>query len=225
MSLAAILGAYRCPPISSRTRNVAPFQLYLAPALTLHTAHPNLALTHRCSSGCLGMALLCTAPDPDSPPTASSDETARDWKEIEDEDDNMLVKLQQEPWRQAFFDDLQSQIPNICGIVSHHLSLSLFQQCEVSDRSEWLYGSFNVCIPINVTNWRKQRLLLRCPLPYMLGGPDGLDEKIRCEAATFAWISENCPRVPIPHLWGFGLPNGSSVCLVISRGNIKLTWV
>ncbi|KAL2433586.1 hypothetical protein ABEF95_007067 [Exophiala dermatitidis] len=154
------------------------------------------------------MAFLC-APDPHSPPTASSDEIAQ-WKEIEDEDDNMLVKLQQEPWRQAFLNDLQSRIPNICGIVSHHLSLRRFQQCEVSDRSEWLYGSFNVCIPINVTNWRKQRLLLRCPLPYILGGPDGLDEKIRCEAATFAWISENCPRAPIPHLWGFGLPNSSS---------------
>lgn len=222
MSLATILGAYRCSPISLRTPSVAPFQLYLAPALTLHKPHPNLASTQKCSY--LGMAFLC-APVPDSPPTTSSDETAQDWKEIEDEDDNMLVKLQQEPWRQAFFNDLQSQIPNICGIVSHHLSLSWFQQCKVSDRSDWLYGSFNACIPITVTNWRKQRLLLRCPLPYMLGGPDGLDEKIRCEAATFAWISENCPRVPIPHLWGFGLPNGSSVCLIASHGHSKLTWV
>lgn len=169
------------------------------------------------------MALLREL-DLDSPSSASpADRNAQDWKEIEEEDDDMLVKLQQEPLRQAFSDDLQSQIPNICGIVSHHLSLSRFQQCEVSDRSEWLYGSFNTCIPINITNWRKQRLLLRCPFPYMLGGPDGLDEKIRCEAATFAWTSENCPRVPIPYLWGFGLPNGSSVCLITIYWDRRLT--
>ncbi|KAK5230864.1 hypothetical protein LTR72_000043 [Exophiala xenobiotica] len=156
------------------------------------------------------MALLRVI-DLDAPSSASpAGGKAEVWKEIEEEDDNMLVKLQEEPLRKAFFDDLQSQIPNICGIVSHHLFLSRLQQCEVADRSEWLYGSFNTCIPINITNWRKQRLMLRCPFPFMLGGPDGLDEKIRCEAATFAWISENCPRLPIPHLWGFGLPNGTS---------------
>jgi hypothetical protein len=103
-------------------------------------------------------------------PSSAADRKAQ---EIEEEDDIMLVKLQREPLRQAFSDDLQSQIPNICGIVSHHLSLSRSQQCEVSDRSDWLYGSFNTCIPVNITNWRKQRLLLRCPLPYILGGPEG----------------------------------------------------
>lgn len=37
------------------------------------------------------------------------------------------------------------------------------------------------------------------------------EEKIRCEAATFIWIQENCPTVTIPHLWGFGLPDGKNV--------------
>lgn len=136
------------------------------------------------------------------------------WKDIEEDDDNMLVKLEHEPLRQAYLDDLQSQIPSICGIVSHHLSLSRSQQCEVSDRSKWLCGSSNACIPINITNWRKPRLLLRCRLPYMLGELDGLDEKIRCEVATFAWISKYCSRVLIPYLWGFELPNGLSVGLM-----------
>lgn len=153
--------------------------------------------------------------DLDTSSSASpADSKSQHWKDIEEEDDNMLVKLEHEPLRQVYLNDLQAQIPSICGIVAHHLSLSRSQQCEVSDRSKWLCGSFNACIPISVTNWRTQRLLLRCPLPYMLGGPDALDEKIRCEAATFAWISENCTRVPIPHLWGFGLPNGLSVGLM-----------
>jgi len=132
--------------------------------------------------------LRVTDPESSSSAAPANNSKAQLWEEIEEDDDNMIVKLKQESLRQAFSDDLQSQMPNICGIVSHHLSLSRFQQCEVSDRSKWLYGSFNACIPIRITNWRQQRLLLRYPLPYMLGGLDGLDEKIRCEAATFAWI-------------------------------------
>lgn len=133
------------------------------------------------------------------------------WKEIEEEDDNMLVKLPRPRLEEALYDYLQAHAFEIERIVRHHLSLGKHQRCEISPRADWLHGSFNACIPITVTNWRAQRVLLRCPFPHMFGGLAGLDEKIRCEAATFAWISQNCPRVPIPHLWGFGLPSGLSV--------------
>ena len=145
--------------------------------------------------------------------SAPTDRKAKEWEEIEEEDDNMLVKLQWEPWRQAFFDELECQIPSIRRLVTHHVPLSRSQQCEVSHRSEWQHGDFNVCVPINIANWRKQRLMLRCPFPFMLGGSDGLDEKIRCDAATYIWTSQSSPRVPLPRLWGFGLPNGLSVRL------------
>ncbi|KAJ4527924.1 hypothetical protein HRR83_000676 [Exophiala dermatitidis] len=132
------------------------------------------------------------------------------WEEVEEEDDNMLVKLPRNRLREEFLDDIQQHTSDIGGIVAHHLSLSKTQQCRIADRAEWLYGDFNACIPITVSNWRAQRLLLRCPFPHMVGQPFGLDEKIRCEAATFAWISSNCSEVPTPRLWGFGLPNGLS---------------
>lgn len=132
-------------------------------------------------------------------------------EEIEEEDDNMLIKLQRPRLREELLNTLEEHTSDIRGIVSDHLSLSQIQQCRISDRSQWLYGDFNACIPITVTNWREQRLLLRCPFPYMVGDVSGLDEKVRCEAATFAWISINCPQVPTPRLWGFGLPDGLSV--------------
>jgi hypothetical protein len=33
-------------------------------------------------------------------------------------------------------------------------------------------------------------------------------EKQRCEVATFAWIQEHCPHVPMLRLWGFGFVDG-----------------
>lgn len=32
--------------------------------------------------------------------------------------------------------------------------------------------------------------------------PGNADEKLRTEVATFIWIQENCPSIPIPFLWG-----------------------
>jgi hypothetical protein len=51
-------------------------------------------------------------------------------------------------------------------------------------------------------------------LPYRIGEdccPGNGDEKVRCEAGTYAWLQENCPTVPIPRLYGFGLSTGQTV--------------
>lgn len=77
----------------------------------------------------------------------------------------------------------------------------------------WQY----VCVPVNVHNWKRhpgKRLALRVPLPYKFGEsshPGHIQEKILTEAATFAWVQQHCPDVPIPFLWGYGIPGGQSV--------------
>jgi hypothetical protein len=111
-------------------------------------------------------------------------------------------------------EDLQSRTDEIERVVTQHVSLQPGQHCTVAPPSDWLCGSFNVCVPIRLSGPRAHRLLIKCPLPHRLGGlvdPRLLDEKVRCEAASFAWISQNCPRVPIPRLWGFALSNGLTV--------------
>ena len=48
--------------------------------------------------------------------------------------------------------------------------------------------------------------MIRFALPYKVGQEDflgNMDEKLRCEAATYIWIQENCPDVPVPTLLGF----------------------
>ena len=58
--------------------------------------------------------------------------------------------------------------------------------------------------------------MFRFSLPYKvgeLGYPGNADEKLRCEAAMYIYIQENCPDVPILKLWGFGFKNGSIVRL------------
>ncbi|KAG7120734.1 hypothetical protein HYQ45_014778 [Verticillium longisporum] len=35
-----------------------------------------------------------------------------------------------------------------------------------------------------------------------------MDEKLRCEVATYIWIQEHCPDIPIPKLHAFGFTDG-----------------
>jgi hypothetical protein len=85
---------------------------------------------------------------------------------------------------------------------------------------EWIHGSFNVCIRVDVGGQERnsaKQLMVRFPLPYRIGEdccPGNADEKVRCEAGTYAWLEENCATVPIPQLYGFGLSNGQTVCPV-----------
>ena len=45
------------------------------------------------------------------------------------------------------------------------------------------------------------------------------EEKLRTEAASFAWISKHCTHVPIPTLRGVGLPNGLTMSFKRTLGN------
>ncbi|KAE8407861.1 hypothetical protein BDV37DRAFT_268992 [Aspergillus pseudonomiae] len=76
-------------------------------------------------------------------------------------------------------------------------------------------NSYNVCIPVYIDPLSEEVVLIRIPLPFKIGeafNPGNMDEKLRCEVATYIWIRENCLTVPIPSLYGFAFPNRLTVC-------------
>ncbi|KAH8723918.1 hypothetical protein GQ44DRAFT_740665 [Phaeosphaeriaceae sp. PMI808] len=61
---------------------------------------------------------------------------------------------------------------------------------------------------------------MRCPIPHKLAEaryPGTVDEKLSCEVGTYAWMQENSPNVPIPHLFGFGFSDGRHYTHAIHR--------
>lgn len=110
------------------------------------------------------------------------------------------------------------------AVAAHHLNLS--STCyRVSDRKEWLSGTFNVCIPIYVDNKQDPSFLLRLPLPHRVGenvNTGNADEKILCEVGTYSWLQHNCPEIPIPRLHGYGLSTGQKVSKPPFYGRIPL---
>ncbi|KAL2864971.1 uncharacterized protein BJX67DRAFT_389567 [Aspergillus lucknowensis] len=134
-----------------------------------------------------------------------------------DKEANILHQLKYPEQKAEFFGLLESHRDWIQAIVAYHLNLPV-NACRVADSGDWLSGSCNVCIPVTVsglnpTSQPGNRVLIRFPLPYRIGefsNPGNSDEKVRCEAGTYAWLEENCPDIPIPRLYGFGMGTGET---------------
>ncbi|EER28632.1 hypothetical protein D8B26_001096 [Coccidioides posadasii str. Silveira] len=131
---------------------------------------------------------------------------------------NILHQLGYYEQQNSFFSHLNDNRSWMKQIVAHHLGLPSSDVCHIAERQDWLNGSFNVCVPVTIDNWKCKeqpgnRVLLRFPLPYRVGGASqegNGNEKIQCEAGTYAWLQENCPEVPIPQLYGFALSTGET---------------
>ena len=133
--------------------------------------------------------------------------------EAREEEDDILQQLGYPQQRIKFCVSILNREDEFLDLVASHLNIDR-KTCTLSEVGEWRHGSFNFSIPIYV-NWKgRTRLILRVPLPYKVGEsryPGNIDEKLRCEAATYIYIQEHCPDVPIPKLWGFGFTDGSNV--------------
>ena len=106
------------------------------------------------------------------------------------------------------YQSLWDQRQTIQALVRHHLRLSNQDTCIVNAKAQWIRGSFNICIPIEVRSTRcHKKLIFRCPMPHKLAEdkyPGTVDEKLSSEVGTYAWIQHQCPDIRIPHLYGFG---------------------
>lgn len=137
------------------------------------------------------------------------------------EEHDMLQRLTYWQKRFDFLVYLREHRAEIEAVVSYHLGLNGKGSCYIAPLNDWIHGSFNMCLPVYVKNWRnhiEKRVMIRFPLPYKLGEetcPGNVDEKLRCEAATYIWIQENCPDVPIPQLLGFAFSGN----LRVSQGS------
>nr|POE72962.1 hypothetical protein CFP56_30901 [Quercus suber] len=132
--------------------------------------------------------------------------------------DDVLLELSFPSQEAKFFEYLESCRHKIENIVAWHLKLDEQEIPNMAPRHAWMRGNFNINIPVHINNWSRKplkRVLIRIPLPYKLGQAqyrDNVDEKLRCEVATIVWLLDHFPLVPVPALWGFGFPTGSSVC-------------
>lgn len=134
------------------------------------------------------------------------------YEEARQRETNTLHQLTYPKAQLEFYNFLYRRQILIQKRVAHHLNVPS-STCQVAAPKDWMQGSFNLCIPVTLAD--SKRVLIRFPLPYRVGDkvcPGNADEKVRCEAATYVWMQKECPRIPIPRLYGFALSSGQCVC-------------
>jgi hypothetical protein len=136
----------------------------------------------------------------------------------DDDSHNMLVELTYPDKEAKFFDFIHSRSSLIESRVSHHLHVSRSRCHMDKDHNQWMKGSFNLCVPVKIDGFG--RVIVRLPFLYRVGGKENGDEKVRCEAGTYAWMQQNSPMVPIPRLHGFALASGHCV-----RDMVGTIWI
>ncbi|KKK22777.1 hypothetical protein ARAM_007695 [Aspergillus rambellii] len=137
-----------------------------------------------------------------------------------EEDANIVHELGYQDAKVRYLTYLYQHRTLIESIVACHLGLTSANSCRLAEVEDWIDGSFNICIRVDVYRIDQilgQQVMIRFPLPYRVGQnvcPGNADEKIHYETGTYAWLQENCPDIPIPRLYGFGLSTGKTFTLL-----------
>jgi hypothetical protein len=129
---------------------------------------------------------------------------------------NILARLQRSHATKQLYQDLWRERTTIEAITAHHLGGIETSACKVQEPDTWLMGQFNICVIVHVhrSDDTTAKMIFRCPMPHKVGeqySPGAVDEKMRAEVATYAWIEAHCPDIPIPCLRGFGFSRGLQV--------------
>jgi len=120
-----------------------------------------------------------------------------------------------------FCKTLETHRPQLEALIARHLGIPL-TDFDLLGQDNWIWGSFNICLQLNIrrtprTSKLPLQAILRFPLPFRCGeeySPGNVEEKLRCEAATYIWLQRNCPSIPTPRLLAMGFPRAESVCLL-----------
>lgn len=109
-----------------------------------------------------------------------------------DQDANVLHELGYQHEKIQYFTHLYRNRGLIESMVAKQLGITAIDACHLVDLEDWIDGSFNVCIRVDIdtrARFPKKQVMIRFPLPYRVGEkpcPGNADEKIRCEAGTYA---------------------------------------
>jgi len=146
------------------------------------------------------------------------------WKELTEkqalaEDWDMIPTLTAFAKTREFCQYLDCHRDQLEGLISRHLGIPSTEFVLLSQEC-WVWGSFNLCMPIDIKRTHRSSTLppqaiLRIPLPFRCGedySPGNVEEKLRCEAATYIWLQRFIPSIPTPRLLAIGFRGAESVC-------------
>jgi hypothetical protein len=149
------------------------------------------------------------------------------WKQVTeeealDDDWDMIPTLTAFAKTRQFCQRLEDNRAQLENLIARHLGVPV-SDFVLLGQEHWVWGSFNICLPLDInrthnTSHLPLQAILRFALPFRCGeeySPGNVEEKLRCEAATYIWLQRHCPSIPTPRLLAMGFPGIESVCRVL----------
>ncbi|EGX88183.1 hypothetical protein CCM_09319 [Cordyceps militaris CM01] len=149
---------------------------------------------------------------PPEPPADTSESWPSDTSSLVaaiESEENKLVSRHFPHLQEQFYSSINAQKGELEDLICNLLQVP---SCRIIPSRLWRSGSFNVAILVRLPFGKN--VYLRLPFLHRLGEhtfPGNAEEKLRTEIATYLWLQEHCPDVPIPSLYAFGFPDGSIV--------------
>ena len=124
-------------------------------------------------------------------------------------DDNVIHESEYFEATKQQAQQLIAEQDTIKALTRHHMGIGAGARVMI-DFEKCTIGNFNICFPLTIkhSDAPPLKLYFRCAMPHKLGelrSAGAVDEKMRCEVATYAWMQQNCSDIRIPYLYGFGL--------------------
>ncbi|KAH1383121.1 hypothetical protein KXX10_005838 [Aspergillus fumigatus] len=166
-----------------------------------------------------------------------------------EQDANILHQLGYRDQKIRYFTHLYRSRKQIESIVAHHLGLRSADTCRMVEVENWIHGSFNVCIRVDVDGQRGdpgKQVMIRFPLPYRIGEdscPGNADEKFtvldnlpfitrviqRLRRRLLKWLNYHSPSPYVQHQTNDKIVLGTPYLLIEyidpSRGKmLSETW-
>lgn len=82
---------------------------------------------------------------------------------------NVLPELTYPDKMSDFINYLLVHRREVEDIVSSYLGLTGIEKCCLAFHTNWMCGSFNLCLPVSIINWKRRpggKVLVRFPLPF-----------------------------------------------------------
>ncbi|EJP62982.1 phosphotransferase enzyme family protein [Beauveria bassiana ARSEF 2860] len=111
-------------------------------------------------------------------------------------EDNELASMRYPDLARQLYDAIGCQKTELEHMICKLLRV---RTCRIVPSNLWASGSFNAAILVRLPQGKNA--YLRLPFGHRIGEgpfPGNADEKIQTETATYIWLQEHCPDVPIP---------------------------
>lgn len=141
-------------------------------------------------------------------------------------EDNVIIEHHRAAETHDIYCHLWVDRHNAEALAVHHLGLERGTISRIAPQEDWKVGDHHISFTIVVYDTdlgQDRKVHFKCYIPSAYGEDffkNSVEEKIRIDVGSQVWMSQKCPDIPIPIMFGYGLPNGRQVSTPDDDGGI-----